>query len=90
MTHYQATLQQQATLADAQRYASTAYTLARQRHAAGAATFIEVLDAQRTLIEAQRSSVAAARQLGTQGVAVFRALGGGWETEDSAQRTALR
>ena len=90
LTHYQATLQQQATLADAQRYASTAYTLARQRHAAGAATFIEVLDAQRTLIEAQRSSVAAARQLGTQGVAVFRALGGGWETEDSAQRTALR
>ncbi len=90
LTHYQATLQQQATLADAQRYASTAYTLARQRYAAGAATFIEVLDAQRTLIEAQRSSVAAARQLGTQDVAVFRALGGGWETEDSAQRTALR
>jgi outer membrane protein, multidrug efflux system len=56
-----------------------ALTLSRQRYASGLATFIEVLDAERTL---QQNQLALAESIGavsTDLVRVYRTLGGGWQ-----------
>ncbi len=61
-----------------------AASLARQRYENGATDFITVLDSERVLLEAQdqlaRSQTRAAIAL----VAVYKALGGGWENEAAA------
>jgi multidrug efflux system outer membrane protein len=58
--------------------------LARIRHEAGAVSYLEVLEAQRSALEAQREAnrVQAARAQAT--VALVRALGGGWDTPSVA------
>lgn len=56
-----------------------ALTLSRQRYASGLATFIEVLDAERTL---QQNQLALAESIGavsTDLVRIYRTLGGGWQ-----------
>ena len=49
------------------------------RYSAGAQSFIDVLDAQRTLANAEAELAASDAQLVTNQIAVFKALGGGWE-----------
>ncbi len=49
------------------------------RYQYGAESFLNVLDAQRSLAEAQASLAASDAQLVTYQIAVFKALGGGWE-----------
>jgi multidrug efflux system outer membrane protein len=58
--------------------AGAAHRLARARHAAGATSYLEVLDARRALVAARRqdAQVNGARAATT--VALVRALGGGW------------
>jgi multidrug efflux system outer membrane protein len=51
--------------------------LAHQRYDAGAADFLSVLDAERTLLEAQDRLAASQTQTATAFVAVYKALGGG-------------
>jgi multidrug efflux system outer membrane protein len=56
-----------------------ALTLSRQRYESGLATFIEVLDAERTL---QQNQLALAESIGavsTDLVRIYRTLGGGWQ-----------
>ena len=55
--------------------------LAHQRYDAGAADFLSVLDAERTLLEAQDRLAASQTQTITALVAVYKALGGGLETK---------
>jgi multidrug efflux system outer membrane protein len=52
--------------------------IAQARYDAGAVGYLDVIDAQRTQLDAERQAnrVLAAQALGT--VALIRALGGGW------------
>jgi multidrug efflux system outer membrane protein len=57
-----------------------ALELARARYASGVANFIDVLDADRTLQQNQLALAATTTAVSTDLVAIYRALGGGWET----------
>ena len=69
--------------ADAQaeelRQAGRAATLAEVRYRAGAETLLTLLDAQRTLYAAQDTAVQARLAQLQASVALYRALGGGWQ-----------
>lgn len=74
--------------ADAQseelRQAGRAATLAEARYRAGAETLLTLLDAQRTLYAAQDEAVQARLAQLQAGVALYRALGGGWQAGTAA------
>lgn len=57
----------------------SAFELARERYAKGFVSFIEVLDAQRQLSQVQAQFVQAQTQVETDLVALYKALGGGWQ-----------
>jgi outer membrane protein TolC len=54
--------------------------LARDRYKNGVAQFITVLDAERTLLQAEQQEAASATTVAIDLVALYKALGGGWET----------
>jgi multidrug efflux system outer membrane protein len=56
-----------------------ATSLARLRYQAGVADFLTVLDAERTLLESQDRLADSETLTATSLVAVYKALGGGWE-----------
>jgi multidrug efflux system outer membrane protein len=62
-----------------------ALELARLRYDAGYSPFLEVLDAQRNLLAAERARIDAARDLRLAIVDIYRALGGGWKPDTVAQ-----
>jgi multidrug efflux system outer membrane protein len=59
-----------------------ALALSRQRYEAGLSNFIDVLDAERTLQLNELSLVDSATAVSIDLVAVYRALGGGWQPDD--------
>jgi NodT family efflux transporter outer membrane factor (OMF) lipoprotein len=65
-----------ATYADAARVARAQYT-------AGLSNFLDVLDAERSLADAQDALAQSDPALATQAIALFKALGGGWEVARS-------
>ena len=63
--------------------------LSRQLYGRGLADFLKVLDAQRTLLSARQQLADSGTTLSTNLVALYKALGGGWETrfpEQTAER----
>jgi len=58
--------------------------LARARYTNGVTDFIQVLDAERTLISSRQQLVQTDVTLTNDVVALYRALGGGWEEESAA------
>ena len=78
LAQYTRNAQQTDKLTSAARYAEEAARLSRLRFEAGAADYLTVLDAERTVLQARDALVQA--QGGTVGalVGVYRALGGGW------------
>lgn len=65
------------------RKSRDAWTLQRQRYDSGVASFIDVLDAQRTLEQGELSLAESNTAVDDDLVRLYRALGGGW---DAAQR----
>ncbi|HKZ72921.1 MAG TPA: TolC family protein, partial [Steroidobacteraceae bacterium] len=63
----------------AARASSTAAGLARLRYESGASDFLQVLDAERTLLEAEDRLAETRTETATSLIAVYKALGGGWE-----------
>lgn len=63
--------------------ASAAYTLVRQRYDSGVSSYLEVLDAQRTLYATQQNRIATrfARQANL--VTLYKSLGGDWSSRDT-------
>ncbi len=61
-------------------HARKALDLARDRYNNGVAQFITVLDAERTLLEAEQQSATSETNVAIDLVALYKALGGGWET----------
>jgi multidrug efflux system outer membrane protein len=55
--------------------------LAQLRYRYGVADFLTVLDAERTLLEAQDQLTQSETTTATALVAIYKALGGGWEIE---------
>ena len=72
-------------LVETVRASQTAATLARQRFDSGAAEFLTVLDSERVLLEAQDQLAQSQTRSATALVAVYKALGGGWESEENAR-----
>ncbi|HTJ93924.1 MAG TPA: efflux transporter outer membrane subunit [Pararobbsia sp.] len=68
----------------------TSFDLARDSYRKGIVSFINVLDAQRQLAQARLQYVQGTMQVTTDLVALYKALGGGWESgANDAQRGSL-
>lgn len=65
--------------------AKRAFTLAEVRYKAGAETLLVMLDAQRTLYNAQEQAVVLTAASTQARVALYRALGGGWDGVQSVR-----
>ncbi|MBB2162811.1 efflux transporter outer membrane subunit [Gluconacetobacter sacchari] len=90
---YGAALRRQNDLRAAADHSARADRLMRIQRSAGAASALEALDAERADIDAQAALAAADSDVATTQVALFKALGGGWENAPavalpSPQRTA--
>ena len=85
MTDLAGELDRQEALTAARDYSAEAARIVGLRYGAGAENFLAVLDAQRTLATAEAQLAASRAALTSDQVAVFKALGGGWE---SAPETA--
>ncbi|HWA24333.1 MAG TPA: efflux transporter outer membrane subunit [Lacunisphaera sp.] len=81
----QAAAQERAVVA-----ARRAGDLARTRYEAGYVNYFEVLDAQRTVLGAERAATQLTAQRLVNSVSLIKALGGGWHAEDRDQGTADR
>jgi multidrug efflux system outer membrane protein len=55
--------------------------MADERYIRGLTMFLDVLQTQQTLYQSQRNLVDSKAQLSTDLVALYKALGGGWQTE---------
>jgi len=76
---------QQESLTQTVASATTALALARNSYENGLSSFLDVLDAQRTLVQARQQQVQATLSLTTDLIALYKALGGGWEENGIAQ-----
>jgi multidrug efflux system outer membrane protein len=65
--------------ADAARQSLTAARIARTRYEGGLVDFLEVLDAERTQLAAEDRLAQSRTDAATSLIAVYKALGGGWE-----------
>lgn len=83
---YARQLDQHAQLRQARNLSRTALDQATQLHRRGAVPYLDVLIAQKSLAQAEQQFISAAGAVAVDQVAVFYALGGGWD--DAAQRAA--
>jgi outer membrane protein, multidrug efflux system len=74
-------------IAEAVRAGETTLYLARDAYTNGLETFLQVLDAERTLVGARQQLVQANVALTNDVVALYNALGGGWQEDDAAPQT---
>jgi multidrug efflux pump len=72
-------------LRDSARSAGEAMELARQRYEGGVSDFLPVLDAERTQLDIQAQLAASETRTATSLVAIYKALGGGWEIHPEQQ-----
>lgn len=78
------------SLEDAVQSSQKSLRLANQLYANGLANFINVLDAERSLYQAQDALVQSDRTVSTDLIALYKSLGGGWETQSlSASASAV-
>jgi len=78
----QRTAEQETLQGQAVQQARLAYSLAETRYRAGAVDLLTVLDAQRTLFSAEDQLVQVRLARLQAAVAMFKALGGGWQASD--------
>lgn len=83
LTASQRLSEQSEAIARAVASARQVRALAEERYLAGATSYLEVIDAQRTALAVERSAAALAGQRRITRVALIRALGGGWERPSS-------
>ena len=79
LSDYAGGRQRNTALRAARDQSDEAARIVRLRYAAGAEAFLAVLDAERTAATADAQLAASDAALTTQQIAVFKALGGGWE-----------
>ncbi|MGH8230003.1 MAG: TolC family protein, partial [Steroidobacteraceae bacterium] len=74
----------------AARASATAAKLAKIRYQGGLVGFLAVLDAERTELDAEDALARSRTQAATSLIAVYNALGGGWEAAPVPRYTATR
>ena len=79
LSDYSGTIDRNTALRGARDQSAEAARIIRLRYSAGAENFLTVLDAERTLATADASLAESDAALTTAQIAVFKALGGGWE-----------
>lgn len=79
LTNYDEEQQRRTLLARAVSADQTAFNLARDRYTQGIATYIDVLNAQQNVLSSQRQYQDSTAAVSTDLVALYLALGGGWE-----------
>ncbi|ACB95646.1 efflux transporter outer membrane subunit [Beijerinckia indica] len=79
LTAYQKEQQRRARLNAQVDHARQVLSLSRTRYNTGVTDFITVLDAERTLLGAQQQYAQSTTNVSTDLVALYKALGGGWE-----------
>jgi NodT family efflux transporter outer membrane factor (OMF) lipoprotein len=79
----------QALAASAEDFKRSAI-LARERYEQGYASYLNVLEAQRSLYAAQDALTLSDQQLSDDLIAIYKALGGGWQTNEQAIARADR
>jgi NodT family efflux transporter outer membrane factor (OMF) lipoprotein len=81
LTAYQTEQARRAQLAQAVVQNQRALSLAQSRYQEGVADFLQVLTAQQNLLSSQQALALATTNVSANLVAVYKALGGGWETQ---------
>ncbi len=76
------------SLEDAVTSSQESLRLANQLYANGLSDFINVLDAERSLYQAQDALVQSDRTVSANLIALYKSLGGGWETPDQQSQLA--
>jgi NodT family efflux transporter outer membrane factor (OMF) lipoprotein len=79
LSAYMAQQQRTRELAEASAASRDAYELATTRYEHGMTSFLVALDAQRTMLRTQQAFSESTTAVSTQLVAIYKALGGGWE-----------
>ncbi len=84
-------LERRTRLRSQAEHSRAALGLARARYSEGVADFLSVLDAERSLLQAEQQHAASTTNVSLDLVQLFKALGGGWETTypDLPVNTAL-
>ena len=77
---YGADQDQRTWLGQAVEHDQAALALARERYQSGLSTFIDVLDAERGLLQNQMALAASTTAVSTDLVTLYQALGGGWQS----------
>jgi len=75
-------------LEDAVEQNRRALDLARSRYTQGVADFLSVLDAERSLLAAEQQLTDSITTVSTNLVQLYKALGGGWESDYPEQHPA--
>lgn len=73
-------------LREASAASQQAAKLARERYQNGVADFLTVLDAERVMLEAESLQAESETLTATSLVAIYKALGGGWETNGATKK----
>jgi NodT family efflux transporter outer membrane factor (OMF) lipoprotein len=81
LTAYQSEQRRRDQLKEAVTQNERAVSLAQSRYQEGVADFLQVLDAQRDLFLTQQALADSTTTVDTDLVAIYKALGGGWETD---------
>ncbi|MFA6124196.1 efflux transporter outer membrane subunit [Sphingomonas sp.] len=81
LSTYARELDRRAQLQSARDNAETAARITRARQREGTIDFLEVLDAERTFADADAEVAAADARIADAQIDLFRALGGGWQTQ---------
>jgi multidrug efflux system outer membrane protein len=82
LVSYSKEKQHHKALEDTAEATKKAVELATQLYREGQTEFLSVLDAQRSLYASEDSLVRSTRKLSTDLVSLYKALGGGWDSED--------
>ena len=85
---YSADQERRTSLQTAATASRNARLLARERYQSGVASFIDVLDAERTEEENELSLADAQTAVSADLVQLYRALGGGWQSSDSLEHSS--
>jgi NodT family efflux transporter outer membrane factor (OMF) lipoprotein len=80
MTAYAKEQIRRQSLADAVKSSAESLRLANQLYANGLANYINVLDAERSMYQTQDALVQSDKTVTTDVIALYKSLGGGWET----------
>jgi NodT family efflux transporter outer membrane factor (OMF) lipoprotein len=80
---YGAALDNRLSLVDAREKTRVAFEIARDEYAAGGLAYIDLLTTEQSLVALDAAVAAADASLVLDQIAVFKALGGGWKTENT-------